>query len=274
VVNNKRYAFLAGLPRSGSTLLSSILNQNPIIHSGANSPMFGMMMTLENGIMSTQQFNAYPKPQVVPSMIYGLLESFYSDRSESLIIDKCREWSNPNGFELLKKILPYQPKIILTVRTIVEILASFINLIHNNKESVSFIDQEMEARREFYFYRHPDENRCDALMRPNGLIDKSLYGIAFACNSEYSKNFHFVEYEDLINDTAKTIDKIYDFLEIERFNHDYENIENKFLEKDDTYGLKGMHDVRPNISPSVVRPEKLLSPLTILKYSNIEFWRN
>jgi hypothetical protein len=29
----KTYHFLAGLPRSGNTLLSALLNQNPIIHS-------------------------------------------------------------------------------------------------------------------------------------------------------------------------------------------------------------------------------------------------
>lgn len=274
MTDKKKYAFLSGLPRSGSTLLSSILNQNPAIHSGANSPMCGMMFNLEQSIVSTQQFNAYPKNHVVFPMVYGILESFYSDRSEDFILDKCREWSAPNNFELLKRVLPYEPKIILTVRTIVEILASFISLVHKNHEVISFIDQEMEARKEFYFYRHVDENRCDALMRPNGLIDKALYGIAFACQSQYSKNFHFVEYNDLVNNTPETVSRIYDFLEIEPFKHDYKNIENKFPEQDKIYGLSGMHDVRRKVSPSNINPSKILSPLTIQKYNNIEFWRN
>ncbi|NBP58534.1 sulfotransferase, partial [bacterium] len=35
----KKYYFISGLPRSGSTLLSAILNQNPRFYSGPNSPV-------------------------------------------------------------------------------------------------------------------------------------------------------------------------------------------------------------------------------------------
>lgn len=270
----KDFAFLSGLPRSGSTLLSSILNQNPTIHSGANSPMCGMMWHLEQSIIATEQFNAYPKAHVVYPMVYGILESFYSDRDEKIIIDKSREWSMPQNFELLKRVLSYEPKIILCVRSIIEILASFINLVHNNPKNVSFIDKEIEARQDFYFYRHPDEIRCDSLMRPKGPIDNALYGIAFACQPENKNNFHFVEYNDLVSDTKNTINKIYDFLGLDYFDHNYENIENKFHERDETYGLYGMHDVRRRVTRSTVNIAEVLSPYTLQKYSNMEFWRN
>lgn len=273
-VGEKRFAFLSGLPRSGSTLLASILNQNPAIHSGANSPMCGMMWNLEQSTIASEQFNAYPKMHVIPGMVYGVLQSFYSDRSESLIIDKSREWSMPQHFATLERVLPYEPKIIITVRSIVEILASFINLVHNNPSNVSFIDKEIEARQEFHFYRHPDETRCDSLMRPKGPIDNALYGIAFACQPGNDKYFHFVEYHDLVANTKETIDGIYSFLGLESFEHNYENIENKFHERDETYGLYGMHDVRRRLSRSTVNPEGVLSPYILQKYSNMEFWRN
>lgn len=270
----KQYAFLSGLPRSGSTLLASILNQNPAIHSGANSPMCGMMWHLEQSIVATEQFNAYPKMHVVPPMVRGILEAFYADRTENLIIDKSREWSMPQNFELLKRVLPYEPKIILTVRSIVEILASFINLVHNNKGNVSFIDKEIEASQNFHFYRQPDETRCDSLMRPKGPIDNALYGLAFASQLENAKYFHFVEYDDLVSDTKKTIDGIYNFLGLELFEHNYSEIDNKFHERDETYGLYGMHDVRRRLSRSTVNPVEVLTPYTLQKYANMEFWRN
>jgi sulfotransferase len=270
----KQYAFLSGLPRSGSTLLASILNQNPAIHSGANSPMCGMMWHLEQSIVATEQFNAYPKMHVVPPMVRGILEAFYADRTENLIIDKSREWSMPQNFELLKRVLPYEPKIILTVRSIVEILASFINLVHNNKGNVSFIDKEIEASQNFHFYRQPDETRCDSFMRPKGPIDNALYGLAFASQLENAKYFHFVEYDDLVSDTKKTIDGIYNFLGLELFEHNYSEIDNKFHERDETYGLYGMHDVRRRLSRSTVNPVEVLTPYTLQKYANMEFWRN
>jgi len=272
--HKKQYAFLSGLPRSGSTLLASILNQNHNIHSGANSPMCGMMWHLEQSIVATEQFNAYPKMHVVHPMVYGILESFYADRDESFIIDKSREWSMPQHVELLKRVLPYEPKIILCVRSIIEILASFINLIHINSNNVSFIDKEIEARQDFHFYRHPDEIRCDSLMRPKGPIDNALYGLAFACQPENKNYFHFVEYNDLVSDTKNTVNKIYDFLGVEPFEHNYENIENKFHERDETYGLYGMHDVRRRVSRSTVNIAEVLTSYILQKYSNMEFWKN
>jgi sulfotransferase len=272
--SDKSFAFLSGLPRSGSTLLASILNQNPEIHSGPNSPMCGMMWNLEQSIIATEQFNAYPKMHVVHPMVHGILEAYYADRKEKLIIDKSREWTVPQHFELLKRVLPYEPKIIINVRPLVEILASFINLVHNNAGNVSFIDKEIQARQDFHFYRHPDEIRCDSLMRPKGPIDTALYGIAFACQPQYRDNFHFVEYHDLVSDTENVIKGIYNFLGIEHFNHDYTNVENKFHERDETYGLYGMHDVRRRVSRSTVDPFEVLPPHMIQKYSGMEFWRN
>ena len=45
---NKTFYFISGLPRSGSTLLSSILNQNPRFYSGPSSPVVSTMLTLKS----------------------------------------------------------------------------------------------------------------------------------------------------------------------------------------------------------------------------------
>lgn len=271
--HNRKYAFLSGLPRSGSTLLSSIFNQNPNIHSSANSPMCSMMSNLETNLIKCEQFVAYPKPQIIQPMIMGILDSFYSDRTESVVIDKSREWSTPQNFELLKRTLPYEPKIIICVRPILEILASFINLVNKNTGMVSFIDKEIEAHQQVHFYNHPHETRCDSLMRPRGPIDNALYGVAFALQPENKHNFHFVEYSDIVTNPEQTISEIYAFLGIENFKHDYSNIENNFHENDEIYGLRGMHDIRKTLSPTAISIQETLPPRVITKYSNMEFWR-
>ena len=45
----KTYHLLAGLPRSGNTLLSAILNQNPDIYSSPLSPITGMLWDFDQG---------------------------------------------------------------------------------------------------------------------------------------------------------------------------------------------------------------------------------
>jgi sulfotransferase len=269
----RQFYFMAGLPRSGSTLISSILNQNPDIHASANSPMCGMMFNLERSLLASEQYNAYPKPQVMAATISGVLENYYSDIKESIVIDKSREWSIQEHFGVLLRNLPYKPKVILPVRDITDILASFINLVNQNPNKPSFIDQEIQARQEFNFYRPIDDIRCDHLMRPKGLIDNALYGVAYAMLEENREYFHLVEYEDLITNTKSTIDGIYDFFAIEKFEHDFSNIKNTVKEDDTTYGLAGMHEVRSEISRRGINKNEILSPYTLNKYSNMEFWR-
>jgi len=269
----KKFYFLSGLPRSGSTLISSILNQNDNIHSSPNSPMCGMIFNLERSIIASEQYNAYPKPSVLPQTVIGVLENYYSDINKPIIMDKSREWAIQEHFQVLLRNLPYTPKVILSVRNILDILASFINLVNENPNSASFIDKEIQARQEFNLYRQVNDIRCDHLMRPKGLIDNALYGIAYAALKENEEYFHFVEYEDLVRNPKETIDKVYEFLGVEKFNHDFDNIINTTPEDDGIYGLRGMHDVRKTINKRNINPQEILSPYILNKYSNLEFWR-
>lgn len=264
---------MAGLPRSGSTLISSILNQNPSIHASANSPMCGMMFNLERSILASEQYNAYPKPHVMPETITGVLNGYYSDVNTPVVIDKSREWSIQEHFNVLLRNLDYEPKVLMPIRDIHNILASFMMLQLKNPEANSFIDQEIQARQEFNFYRDINDIRCDHLMRPKGLIDNCLYGIAFAMLPENRKYFHFIEYNDLVADPKSTVKGIYDFLEIDHYKHDFENIKNNVKEDDRTYGLKGMHDVRESISYDSIDPKAILSSYIFNKYAGLEFWR-
>lgn len=264
---------MSGLPRSGSTLISSILNQNPEIHSSANSPMCGMMFNLERSILASEQYRAFPKPQVMPQTICGVLEGYYSDINKPNIIDKSREWSIQEHFGVLLRNLDYEPKVLMPVRNIHNILASFMMLQLKNPEAMSFIDQEIQARQEFNFYRDINDIRCDHLMRPKGLIDNCLYGIAFAMLPENRQYFHFIEYDDLVRDPKTTVEGIYDFLGLEKYDHDFSNIVNNVKEDDRVYGLNGMHDVRKEISYDSIDPSAVLSTYIMNKYAGLEFWR-
>ena len=265
---DKIYFFESGLPRSGSTLLSAILNQNPDLHCGAISPVLEIMYYTEQYFEGSEQALAYPKPEQHHKIISSVIDNFYSDRNEQFVIDKCRAW--PNNVDKIQKYITKTPKILCPVRDVLEILASFIQMIHRNPNQVSFIDKALNS----YGYELTDDNRCDYLMCPEGIVDQSLYAFGQGFEKKCEQYMHLIEYNDLINHPEETFKKIYKFLEIPYFEHDFTNVSNKYRERDnEVYGLSDMHEVRKQVKKTSKRPEEVLSDYILNKYSGMEFWR-
>ena len=134
-----KFYFDCGLPRSGSTLLTALLNQNPNIHAGTLSPVFELMYYSDE-ILHKEQAKAFPKPKIFQEIVTNNIINYYSDVKNEVVIDKCRAW--PAHIDILKKYVTNNPKLICTVRHPLDILASFITLIHKDK-TLSFIDKAM-----------------------------------------------------------------------------------------------------------------------------------
>ena len=90
---NKTYYFMAGLPRSGSTLLKSILNQNPELHTEPVSPVLELTHYTNTYFQDSEQYLGYPKPKSAHKVISSILEDYYDDVEKPFIIDHCRAWS-------------------------------------------------------------------------------------------------------------------------------------------------------------------------------------
>ena len=73
-----KFYFDCGLPRSGSTLLTALLNQNPKIHAGTLSPVFELMYYTSE-ILQKEQAQAFPKPKVFQKIITNNIINYYSD---------------------------------------------------------------------------------------------------------------------------------------------------------------------------------------------------
>jgi sulfotransferase len=265
---HKTYFFESGLPRSGSTLLSALLNQNPEFHCGAISPVLEIMYYTEQYFENSEQALAYPKPEQHHKMISSVIDNYYSDRKEPIICDKCRAW--PNNVDRIQKYITKKPKILCPVRDVLEILTSFITMIHRNSHQVSFVDKALIEGG----YALTDDNRCDHLMCPVGIVDQSLYALGEGFNKHCEPYMHMVEYNALVSRPEETMKKIYQFLEIPYYSHDFENVNHKYRERDDdVYGLNDMHEVRKSVKRTSKRPEEVLSDYVLNKYSGMEFWR-
>ena len=81
------YFFLAGLPRSGNTLLSSILNQNPEIMVSANSFLCDHMHHTAL-LQYDERFKNFPDSNSLNNLISSTFDSYYKDWDAKYIIDR------------------------------------------------------------------------------------------------------------------------------------------------------------------------------------------
>jgi sulfotransferase len=269
---NKNFYFMAGLPRSGSTLLSSILNQNPRFYSGPSSPVVATMIALENQFSNDELFLGYPKPEQAKEIIASVLPQYYGDRQEPVIFDKNRSWTVRMNY--IPGYFDIQPKVICPVRDTAEILTSFISMVKRNPYEVNgrinFID-EMLIKSNIPL---TDDNRCEFIASPNGILGQSVEGLRKALMEGYDNSIHLVEYRDLVNNPKETVEKIYEFLGEELFEHDFNKLDNINRENDaQIYGFADMHDVRPTLESVSKNPEDILSPEILEKCKDTEFWR-
>ena len=66
---------------------------------------------------------------------------------------------------------------------------------------------------------------------------------------------------------------IYNYLELDYYEHDLNRIENKYRELDaQIWGLDDMHKVRKELKKVSPKPQEVLSDYVLDKYSNREFW--
>ncbi len=258
---------MAGLPRSGSTLLKSILNQNPNIHANPVSPVMELMYHTEEYLKQSEQYLGYPKPKSAYKIISSYIENYYFDREEPVIIDHCRAWTN--NIERIKTYITPNPKIICPVRDIVEILTSFITMVHRNDDQVSFIDQHLIEKG----VTVDDDNRCQYLMSDEGIVEQALWAQSQAFIKNDTRHLLMVEYNDLVNAPDETMKRIYDFLEMDNYNHNFKNVENNHRENDDQWYLKDMHYVRKEVKKTSKKPEDVLSSYILNKYNNLEYWK-
>jgi sulfotransferase len=220
----KQLSFLSGLPRSGSTLLSSILSENPFIHAEGNSAVCQLMwdMSVSCEVNSREQLAANSRFDTRNKLISEIPEIYYQDTDRPFVLDKCRSWTLEPNLRLIKEYITKTPKIIVLTRPIDEIVQSFIRLGKEN-------GKVFKAK--------------DLLSPGSEPIMRSLKGVDWAKKNNAGE-FLFVEYSDLVSYTKEVISSIYSFCGWDYFEHDLSNIINRFPENDDVYGLQKMHEVR------------------------------
>lgn len=243
----KQFVCLSGLPRTGSTLLSALLSQNPAIHAEGNSAVCQLMWDTQQSCLTSasQQLVATNRQVATMTALLGQIPHiYYQGIKEHIVVDKCRSWTLLPNIELLRKYVDANIKIIVMERPIREIAASFIKLYRKNG--------------------WPPNNEAEQkLLAPNSEpIMRSLAGINWAKKNNQNNTFIFISYRELVADPAATLAKIYAFCGWAPFSgHNYSTIVPKYPENDAIYNLPGQHFVRPSVGTDQAVAIKLESKL-------------
>lgn len=264
----KTYYFIAGLHRSGSTLLSSILNQNPRFYSGPLSPVLNIISNLENCLPNEEFYVASPKPQQAHELLSSVIQHYHSDVDKPVIFDKNRLWTKHINY--IEGYVKQRAKIICPVRDVSEIVTSFLSLIHKTYDGENFnsIDKSIISSGKPL----NDYNRCTFIL--DGFLKDALDSLKYSFENNLLDRILIVEYKDLVSSPQKIFKNIYNFLEEEYHEHDFNHIKNLNLVRDsDYYHLPGLHDVRENLEIIPKDPKKFLPKDILDRCNGLEFWR-
>ena len=201
-----------------------MLSQNPNIHAEGNSAVCQLMWDMQQSVSNSEQIKANNK-DLTNKLVKPIPQTYYGEVKKSIIVDKCRSWTLPENMEMLHRYFDNKPKVIVLVRPLVEIVASFMAL----RKSNGWTNLE-----------------TDLLKDGSEPIMRSLAGVQWAKQNNNGE-FIFVTYDDLVDDTESTLDRIYQHCEWEPFKHSFENIVSSAEEDDSVYGLIGQHEIRPSI---------------------------
>src|ERR1700760_4829284 len=127
---NNGIHFIAGLPRSGSTLLAALLRQNPRIHAAMSSPVSGLVSGLMRLMSQENESALFIDDEQRMRVLKACVDAFYADiHPTRVVFHTNRQWST--RLPLLDSLYP-QSKLICCVRSPAWALDSIERLTRSN----------------------------------------------------------------------------------------------------------------------------------------------
>src|SRR6516164_3067842 len=199
----RKFHFISGLPRSGTTLLAAILNQNPRFRAGMTSPLADIMGVMIAEASSKNDFSFDVSDEQRVAMLRGLVESFYAGHGDAgVVFDTSRLWCS--RMPLLDTLFP-QAKVIACVRQLSWVLDSMERLVRKQPLGVSKVFR-FDTNTTVY-------SRVEALTDPRGMVGFAYQATKEAFYGQYAQNhLLMLTYENLVRDPASAMRAIYKFL--------------------------------------------------------------
>ena len=257
--------YVSGLPRSGSTLLMNILGQNPAHHVTPTNDLIELFVGVRNAWKSCEGFRAQGEDVIAPRIrltLREMLHGFFQKEFDAgkTVFDKSRGWLA--YIELLEEVLQLPVKIIVTTRSIPDIVASFEKLYRAS------VLGHPDPPRPQYFDIQTVEGRASQLLSKDAVLGLSINRIRDAEKRGLSKRLIKVPYRELVCDPFGTLKSLHSDLELPEWTYDFNNVKQLTHEDDWGRGMK-LHKIRPKVEAETkpawlgVIPEQLVRQLVM-----------
>jgi len=237
----KQYFYFTGLPRSGNTLLSAMLNENPNVYATGHSFLPDLLFSMENAERNSMRFKNYPCPTNLKNVYKNIIPNYYQHHNFKYIIERG-DWITPYNINVLEKIAPNEIKIVILIRDILEVIKSYLKLCKDNPNY--FYNKVYGSLDPSTLFTNEIETKADLIMAKGDYVDTMLYSIYQLKKNNLIKNFLLIDYNDLVKDPFKTINKIYDYYDISPFKHSFKELKKQQPFYDDSVLGAPMHELK------------------------------
>ena len=241
--------YLASLPRSGSTLLASLLDQRPDTYVSPTSNLGDTLGAVVDAFKTNLATKAGEcSNEELYRTLKGVTDAKYADREESIIFDKGRMWPEPVIIKTMTQALG-SVKIVATVRPVVECIASFYSISKSEDPIKQWIKESPLYVHLMYAY--------------NAL--KNGY-------EKHPENICIVEYDNLCNNTQRELDRIADFIGVPHVT--FSPTIQQVVENDNVWGIKDLHKLEPEVKATEQDTKAILGDEMYEYFQGGEFWND
>jgi sulfotransferase len=254
----KEYNFITGLPRSGTTLLSTILNQNPDFNASISGPVARFIRAIIEQSSDQGGYRFQCTELKRKAIIKSIFDTYFE--GDKVHFDTNRGY--PLMLPLLKDLFP-QAKVIVCVRDIRWILDSFETLIRKNPYTASSMFS-------------PEENvnvytRTQTLLSDTRTLGFAYHALKQGYFSTERSMMLIVDYDNLAKNPKDEMQRIYKFIGKPYFEHNFDDVEFSFDEFDADVNMPGLHTTRKKVS-FINRP-CIIPPDIQQHVKGMEFWK-
>lgn len=261
---NAAIHFISGLPRSGSTLLSAILRQNPRFHAGMTGPVGPMVDVALRNMSMQNETSVFLTDAKREAIIRSLFANYYDDvPMTDVVFDTNRMWCA--RLPLLTTLYP-KARMICCVREMSDIYDSFERLVRKNKFQPSGMFGFEAAGLGGNVY-----SRIEHLAE-KGIVGQAWNALRDAFCGDHSECLLALTYRTLTTKPQNAMDAIYAFIDEPPFEHDFEHVAFDAADFDWRIGTPGLHTVKPQVK--FERHKPVLPPDLIRRFSNESFWQD
>lgn len=254
-----QFHFISGLPRSGSTLLAGILQQNPCIHAHIQSPVGQCITELHHAMSGANEAHWFIDDDQRLRILKGVFDAYYAGFPE-IVFDSNRRWCA--NMALVRALFP-DAWVLCCVRSPIAIIDSLERLLRTHPLTLSTMIG-LDANTNVF-------DRVKRYMDPVGLVGYAWRSVQEAYYGPNRDRLLMVNYDDLARFPDKLLAEIHEKLELPRFEYDFNAIEQLPRTElfDQSIGTPGLHSLKTKVE---YLPRSSILPPAVLASLPRAFW--